>query len=85
MGLMNKKKDEHDVFIDKQVQKWMKQKLSTDGFIQNRLVIYLTGLIHTGHEKYVKSKIDKIIDHLSKNGFEINQYQDIFNLKKDCE
>ena len=84
MGLISKKRDEHDKFIDQQVQKWIKQKLSNDGFIQNRLIIYLTGLIHTGHKNYVKEKIDVITGRLSKNGFEESQYQDVLNLKKEC-
>ncbi len=85
MGLISSKRDEHDKFIDQQIQKWIKQKLSNDGLIQNRLIIYLTGLIHTGHKNYVKAKIDEIVQRLSNNGFEINQYQEVLNLKKECE
>jgi hypothetical protein len=85
MGLINKKRNEHDVFIDQQVQKWIKPKSSSDGFIQNRLVIYLTGLIHAGHKKYVQAKIDEIVQRLANNGFEINQYQEVLNLMKECD
>ncbi len=85
MGLISSKRDEHDKFIDQQIQKWIKQKLSNDGLIQNRLIIYLTGLIHTGHKNYVKDKIDIITDRLAKSGFKESQYLEILNLKKECD
>ncbi|MDD4784800.1 MAG: hypothetical protein WC483_02855 [Candidatus Paceibacterota bacterium] len=83
MRIIGRKKNEHDSFIDGQLQKWIKNNLNDEGLIQNRLVIYLTGLFYSGQKQYAISKIAEIIEKLRKHNCEEARYQDILKLQKE--
>ncbi|HRZ29528.1 MAG TPA: hypothetical protein P5052_02005 [Candidatus Paceibacterota bacterium] len=57
--------------------------MNDEGLIQNRLVIYLTGLFYSGQKQYAISKIAEIIEKLSKHNCEEVQYQEILKLQKE--